>query len=115
MMIELPFGASLMTVVGAATLPAPGFRAAGGRCSNAVPGRNAGRSRTRRGIGSRTNPMTKNYLAMTIHVRPEAGLDNGARSWQVKTSLLCGYLLQVARLSARCVPAYDEELYQWQC
>jgi hypothetical protein len=50
---------------------------------------------------SRANPMTKNHLAVTIHVRPEAGLDNGDRSWQVKTSLLCGYLLKVARLSAR--------------
>jgi hypothetical protein len=26
-MIELPFGASLVTVVGAAALPAPGFKA----------------------------------------------------------------------------------------
>jgi hypothetical protein len=33
----------------------------------------------------RTNPLTKNHLAMTIHVRPEAGLDNGGRSWQVRT------------------------------
>ena len=58
---------------------------------------------------------------MQIHVRREAGLDNGDRSWQVKTSLLCGYLLKVARLSARTAPtvrvpdvfpAFDEELYQ---
>jgi len=48
------------------------------------------------------------------------GLDNGDRSWQVKTSLLCGYLLKVARLDARPLPtaghsiefsAFDEELY----
>ena len=50
---------------------------------------------------ARTNALTKNDLAMTIHVRPEAGLDNGNRSWQGKTSLLCGYLLKVARLDAR--------------
>jgi hypothetical protein len=48
--------------------------------------------------------LTKNNLAMTIHVRPEAGLDKGDRSWQVITSLLCGYLLKVARLSARTAP-----------
>ena len=47
------------------------------------------------------NPLTKNHLAMKIHVRPEAGLDNGDQSWRVKTSLLCGYLLKVARLGAR--------------
>lgn len=26
---------------------------------------------------SRTDPLTKDHLAITIHVRPEAGLDNG--------------------------------------
>jgi hypothetical protein len=36
---------------------------------------------------------------MKIHVRRQAGLDNGDRSWQVRTSLLCGYLLKVARLA----------------
>ena len=58
---------------------------------------------------------------MPIHVRREAGLDNGNRSWQVRTSLCCGYLMKVARLDARTAltvrvsdvfPAFDEELYQ---
>jgi hypothetical protein len=37
-------------------------------------------------------------------VRRKAGLDNGDRSWQVRTSSMCGYLLKVARLSARTAP-----------
>jgi hypothetical protein len=69
--------------------------------------------------GAEANPLTKNDLAMTIHARREAGLDNGDRSWQVRTSSMCGYLLKVARLDARPlqrpgaprVPASDEELY----
>ena len=71
----------------------------------------------------RANALTKDHLAMPIHVHRQAGLDKGGRSWQVKTSLLCGYLTKVARQSVRtastvrapgCVPAFDEELYQCQ-
>ena len=103
-MIELSFGASLVPVVGTAALTAPGLGAAGLAAvalpAVAVPAdpENSVTS------DSRTNALTKDHLAMTIHVRPEAGLDNGDRSWQVKTSLLCGYLLKVARLSARTAP-----------
>ena len=100
-MIELSFRASLVPVVGAAALTAPGFRAAGlatvALPAIAVPAdpENCVAS------DSRTNPLPKDHLAMKIHVRREAGLDKGDRSWQLKTSLLCGYLLKVARLSAR--------------
>jgi hypothetical protein len=103
-MIELSFRTSLMAVVGAASLSAAGFEAAGIAAVTlpavAVP------ADPEHCVTSdcRTNPLTKNHPAVTIHVRPEAGLDNGDRSWQVKTSLLCGYLLKVARLSARTAP-----------
>jgi hypothetical protein len=123
-MIEPSFGTSLVTAVSAATLPSAGFETAGVAAVTlsavAVPA-NPEHSVA---SDSRTDPLTKNHLAITIHVRPEAGLDNGDQSWQVKTSLLCGYLLKVARLSARaaptarvpyCVPAFEEELYQRQC
>jgi hypothetical protein len=53
---------------------------------------------------SRTNALTKDHLAMPIHVRRQAGLDNGDRSCQVRTSSLCGYLLKVTRRSARTAP-----------
>ena len=100
-MIEPSFRASLVAVVGAAALAAAGFEAAGITAVTlpavAVPAdpENCVTSR------SRTNPLTKDHLAMPIHVRRQAGLDNGDRSWQVKTSLLCGYLMKVARLDAR--------------
>ena len=32
------------------------------------------------------NPLTENYFAMNRHARPQTGLDNGSRSWQVRTS-----------------------------
>ena len=120
-MIELSFGASLMAVVGAATLSPSGFGAAGfatvALSAVAVPA-DPEDSVTAEG---RTNALTQDYLAIKIHVRRQAGLDNGDRSWQGRTSLLCGYLLKVARLSARTAstvrvldvfPAFDEELYQ---
>jgi len=80
------FQASLVAVIGAPSLPAIAVSADPEHCV---------------ATNARTNALTKNDLAMTIHVRPEAGLDNGNRSWQGKTSLLCGYLLKVARLDAR--------------
>jgi hypothetical protein len=120
-MIELSFGTSLVPVVGAPSLRAPSFGAA---VFAAVPlSAVAVPADPEHGMtpNDRTNPLTEDHFAMNIHVRREAGLDNGDRSWQVKTSLLCGYLLKVARLSARTAPtvrapdvfpAFDEELYQ---
>jgi hypothetical protein len=122
-MIEFSLRASLMAVVGAAALSATRFGAAGfatvALSAVAMPADPEDSVAT----DSRTNALTEDYLAMNIHARREAGLDNGDRSWQVKTSLLCGYLLKVARLSARTAstvrapdifPAFDEELYQKQ-
>jgi hypothetical protein len=121
-MIELPFRASLVPVVGAAALPPPGLRAAVVAAVTlpavAVP------ADPEDGLASdsRTNALTEDHLAIPIHVRREAGLDNGDRSWQVRTSLLCGYLMKVAKLEARIAstvrvsavfPAFDEKLYQW--
>jgi hypothetical protein len=87
-MIELAFRASLVSVVGAAVLPAPGFGAAGVAAVTlsavAVPADPENRVAS----DNRTNALTKDHLAMPIHVRREAGLDNGNRSWQVRTSLL---------------------------
>jgi hypothetical protein len=103
-MIEPSFEASLVAAVGAAALPAPSFQAA--RIAAVTLSAVAVPADPEHCVASngRTNPLTKNDLAMTIHVRPEAGLDNGDRSWQVKTSLLCGYRLKVARLDARTAP-----------
>ncbi len=100
-MIELSFRALLVAAVGAASLPAAGFRAAGLAAVTlpavAVP------ADPEDGVASddRTNALPKDYLALPIHARRQAGLDNGDRSWQVRTSLLCGYLMKVARLGTR--------------
>ena len=100
-MIETPFGASLMTTVGAAPLSAPCLSPARltaiALSSVAVPADPEHR------LASRADayPLTKHNLAMKIHRAPQAGLDNGDSSWQVRTSLLRGYLLKVARQNAR--------------
>jgi len=93
--IELSFRASLMAVIGAATLVPPGFNATG-LAAVTLPAV-AVSADPEDGVASdsRTNALTEDHLAMPIHVRREAGLDNGDRSWQVRTSLLCGYLMRL--------------------
>jgi hypothetical protein len=100
-MIELSFGASLVPLIGAAALPPPGFGAAGFAAVALSPVAVPADPEDSVAADNRTNTLTKDHLAMKIHVRPRTGLDNGDRSWQVRTSSMCGYLLKVARLSAR--------------
>jgi hypothetical protein len=103
-MIELSFRASLMAAVGAAALSVPGFQAtilaAVTLAAVTIPEDPEDCVASDR----RTNALTEDHLAMPIHVRRQAGLYNGDRSWQVRTSLLCGYLMKVARLDARTAP-----------
>ena len=86
-MIESSFRASLMAAIGAAALPAPGFspadRTAIALSAVAVP------ADPEHCPASDTSPLTKDRLAMKIHARRQAGLDNGDRSWQVRTSSKC--------------------------
>ena len=96
-MIELSFRASLVPVVGAAALPAAGFRAAGFAAVALSPIAVPADPEDRVAADNQTNTLTKDHLAMTIHVRPGTGLDNGDRSWQVRTSSMCGYLLKVCQ------------------
>ena len=103
-MIEHPFRASLMAVVGTAALPAPGLHATILAAVTLPAVAMPADPEDCVASDSRTNALTKDHLAMPIHVRRQAGLDNGDRSWQVKTSSLCGYLLKVARLDARPHP-----------
>ncbi len=79
-MIEPSFGASLVAMVSTTALTAPGFETAAIAAVTppsavAVPADPEHRVTS----DCRTNLLTKNHLAMTIHVRPEAGLDNGDR------------------------------------
>jgi hypothetical protein len=100
-MIESSFRAPLVAAVGAATLPETGFGLAGGTAIALPPITVPADPEHRVASHAEADPLTKNDLAMTTHARREAGLDNGDRSWQVKTSSMCGYLLKVARLDAR--------------
>ena len=86
-MIQLSFQASLVPVVRAAALPPPGFNTTGFAAVTLSAVAVAADPEDPVASESRTNALTKDHLAMPIHVRPEAGLDNGYRSWQVKTSL----------------------------
>ena len=103
-MVELSFGASLVPLIGAAALPPPGFGAAGLAAVALSPVAVPADPEDSVAADNRTNTLTKDHLAMKIHVRPSTGLDNGDQSWQVRTSSMCGYLLKVARLSARTAP-----------
>ena len=37
-------------------------------------------------IAATANPLPENDFAINLHASPETGLDNGSRSWQVRTS-----------------------------
>ena len=64
------------------------------------------------------NPLTENGFAMYRHPRPQAGLDNGSQSWQVKT-IERGDLLKVAKPGLRrlrrrgptAAPAFEKRRY----
>ena len=90
-MIELSFGASLVPLIGPAALPPPGFGAAGFAAVALSPVAVPADPEDSVAADNRTNTLTKDHLAMKIHVRPKTGLDNGDRSWQVRTSSMCGY------------------------
>ncbi len=83
-MIELSFGASLVPLIGAAALPPPGFGAAGFAAVALSPVAVPADPEDSVAADNRTNTLTKDHLAMKIHLRPGTGLDNGDRSWQVK-------------------------------
>jgi hypothetical protein len=117
-MIEPSFRAPLVAAVGAASLPAPGFGLTSGTAiaMSAI----AVSADPEHRVASNTSPLTKCRLAMKIHARRQAGLDNGDRSWQVRTSFevwLPAEGRQTGRPAASTAghsiefSAFDEELY----
>lgn len=107
-----------MATVGTALLLATSFGAAGG-AAIALPTITVLTDPEQRvASAAAANPLPENDFARNRHARPQTGLDNGSRSWQVKTSLMRGDLLQVARpgpgrLHGRVPlpPAFDERSY----
>ena len=99
--IQPPLRAPLVTAVGAPPLVAPSLSPA---CLTAIalpPVAVPADPEHRLASRAKAHPLTQYNLAMKIHRRRQAGLDNGDRSWQVRTSLLCGHPLKVARQNAR--------------
>ena len=112
----------LVTAVGAPPLTAPSLSPA---CLTAIalsPVTVPADPEHRFASRAQAHPLTQYNLATKIHRRRQTGLDNGDRSWQVRTSLLCGHLLKVARQNARPLqrpgvqipPAFEEELYTFE-
>lgn len=86
-MIKPSFRTPLVAAVGAAALPAPRFGLASGTAI-ALPAITVS-ANPEHCVASNASPLTKDRLAMKIHTRrQQAGLDNGDRSWQVRTSSL---------------------------
>jgi hypothetical protein len=84
-MIKPSFRTPLVAAVGAAALPAPRFGMASG-AAIALPAITVS-ANPEHCVASNASPLTKDRLAMKIHTRrQQAGLDNGDRSWQVRTS-----------------------------
>jgi hypothetical protein len=85
-MVQLSFRAPLVAAVGPAPLLAPGLSAAG-EAAIALPTITVLTDpEDRVAAAVAANPLPENDFAMNRHARPQTGLDNGSRSWQVKTS-----------------------------
>jgi len=85
-MIQPSFPTLLVAAVGAAPLLEPGC----GTASRAAIALSViavwADPEHRRASTATANPLTESHFAMNRHARPQAGMDNGNRSWQVRTS-----------------------------
>jgi hypothetical protein len=85
-MIEPSFRAALVTAVGAASLLDPGLSAASGTAITVSAITVLADPEHRVASNAAANPLPKNHFAMSRHPCMRVGLDNGNRSWQVRTS-----------------------------
>ena len=85
--VQPSFPALLVAGIGAASLLEPSFTAASATAI-ALP-TIAVRADPEHRVASNAaaNPLPENHFARNGHAPPQAGLDNGNRSWQVRTSL----------------------------
>jgi hypothetical protein len=76
-----------VTAVSAASLPEPGFGAAG-EAAIALSAITVLTDPEHRVTSiAAANPLTENHFAINRHARPQTGLDIGSRSWQVRNQL----------------------------
>jgi hypothetical protein len=86
-MVQPSFRAPLVSVVGAAALLESSFHAAGGAAIALSAITVLADPEHRVASAAAANPLPENHFARNGHAPPQAGLDNGNRSWQVRTSL----------------------------
>jgi len=87
-MIQPALGAALVPVVGAASLLEPRLVAAGGAAIALSPVAVLTDPEHRVTSTAAANSLPKNDFIAKSHARRKAGLDNGSRSWQVRTSFV---------------------------
>jgi hypothetical protein len=85
--IQLAFRAPLVAAVGTAPLLKPRFSAAGRTAVAPSTITVLTDPEHRVAAFAAANPLPENDFAMSLHVRPQTGLDNGSRSCQVKIQL----------------------------
>jgi hypothetical protein len=88
-MVQLSFVTSLVAAIGTAPLLAAGMGAAGEAAISLPAITMLTDPEDRMASAAAANPLTENYFAMNRHARPQTGLDNGSRSWQVRKHLRC--------------------------
>ena len=87
-MIQPALRAPLVAAVGAASLLESRLAAAGGTAIALSPVAVLTDPEHRLASAATANPLPKNDFVLKAHARPHAGLDNGSRSWQVRTSFV---------------------------
>jgi|SRR5690242_18432359 len=85
-MIESSFRAPLMAAVGPASLLESGLSTAGTTAIAVSAITVLADPEHRVAFTTAANPLPKNHFAMSRHPCARVGLDNGNRSWQVRTS-----------------------------
>ena len=96
-MIEPALRTLLVAAVGSTVLSPPGFTAAH-RAAIALSAITVLTDPEHRMTSTAAaKPLPQNHFARKRHARRRRRLDNGSRSWQVRTSLMRGDLLRVAR------------------
>ena len=87
-MIQPALGAALVSAVGAASLLEPRLVAAGEAAIALSSVAVLTDPEHRVASTAAANPLPKNDFVAKSHARPQAGLDNGGRSWRVRTSFV---------------------------
>ena len=101
-MIEPAFGTLLVTAVGGAALPEPGFVAAGRAAVALAAIAVRADPEQRLAFLAAANSRPENHFSMNRHPPRRRGLTSGNGSWQGKTSLDGGLLMKVAEPEPRC-------------